>query len=215
MSSVAVRQSPLVTFLDASAPRAIASSTNASPIVVTAGAAHGYSTGDVVTISGHATNTAANGTWVITSTGSTTFELTTNVKSGLISTGNGVGGATGVHAEGGKRVEVGEYRTLLLAFDTDGGGDAAMTVKVAGSIDNDAPDFAQSKSPSNSYEYLYLIDLEDTTNNLAGDTGFVVATADDNRMFEVNTNGMKWITVVPTAGTAGEITVKGRFYTNQ
>lgn len=65
----------------------ITSSTNASPIVVTA-ASHGYVTGDVVTIAGHLVNTAAVGTWIVTKVTDNTFSLNG-------STGNGVGGATG------------------------------------------------------------------------------------------------------------------------
>lgn len=70
------------------AAKGIASSTNASPIVVTTSAAHGYTTGDTVYITGHLVNTAANGSWTIIVTGATTFSLTS-------STGNGVGVATG------------------------------------------------------------------------------------------------------------------------
>jgi hypothetical protein len=65
----------------------ITSSTNATPIAITSNN-HGYSTGDTVVITGHTTNTNANGTWEITVTGTSTFTLTG-------STGNGVGGATG------------------------------------------------------------------------------------------------------------------------
>jgi len=68
--------------------KSIASSTNASPIVVTTSAAHGYTTGDTVYITGHLVNTAANGSWTIIVTGGTTFSLTSSV-------GNGVGAATG------------------------------------------------------------------------------------------------------------------------
>lgn len=67
---------------------AITSSTNASPIVITT-IAHTLATGDYVGISGHTTNTAANGVWRITVISGTTFSLTG-------STGNGVGGAAGV-----------------------------------------------------------------------------------------------------------------------
>jgi len=68
--------------------RAIASSTNASPIAVTTTLNHGFNTGDTVEIAGHATNTAANNLWQITVSGAKTFSLNG-------STGNGVGGATG------------------------------------------------------------------------------------------------------------------------
>lgn len=66
---------------------AIVSSTNATPIVVTA-TGHGLATGNQVIIANHLTNTAANGTWTIIVTGADTFSLTGSV-------GNGVGGATG------------------------------------------------------------------------------------------------------------------------
>ena len=69
------------------APQSIVSSTNATPIVVTI-TAHGYSDGDSVTIAGHETNTAANGTWTVTYVNADSFSLDD-------STGNGIGGATG------------------------------------------------------------------------------------------------------------------------
>lgn len=66
----------------------IASSTNATPIVITTSTAHTLATNDMVRIEGHTTNTNANGTWKVTVLTGTTFELTGRA-------GNGVGGATG------------------------------------------------------------------------------------------------------------------------
>ena len=71
----------------------ISSSTNATPIVVTA-TAHGFTNGDIVYIGDHATNTAANGVWKIANQAANTFELT-NPVSAANAVGNGVGGATG------------------------------------------------------------------------------------------------------------------------
>ena len=73
--------------------KSIASSTNATPIVVTTSASHGYATGDKVVIKGHTTNTAANNTyanpyWTLTVLSPTTYSLTGSV-------GVGIGGATG------------------------------------------------------------------------------------------------------------------------
>lgn len=65
----------------------IVSSTNASPIVVTA-TGHGLGVGDKVIVDSHATNTAANGTWDISAVTANTLTLRGT-------TGNGVGGATG------------------------------------------------------------------------------------------------------------------------
>jgi hypothetical protein len=73
---------------------AILSSTNASPIVLTTGT-HGLTAGQTITVAGHLTNTAANGTWVITTPTSTTIGL-------VGSTGSGVGGTTGTVAQGNR-----------------------------------------------------------------------------------------------------------------
>ncbi len=67
----------------------ITSSTNASPVQITK-SAHGLSSGDVVQIKAHTTNTNANGVWIITVDGANTFTLDNSV-------GNGVGGASGTY----------------------------------------------------------------------------------------------------------------------
>lgn len=65
----------------------ITSSTNASPIVITRNS-HGFTNGQIVQITAHSTNTAANGFWKVANATANTFELEGSV-------GNGVGGATG------------------------------------------------------------------------------------------------------------------------
>jgi hypothetical protein len=72
---------------DVGAPVSIASSTNANPIVVTTATVHGLTTGDFAEIAGHLVNTAANGTWAVTVTSTTVFNIPV--------AGNGVGAATG------------------------------------------------------------------------------------------------------------------------
>jgi len=69
----------------------INSTTNASPIVVSCAssmATLGISNGDTVVLTGHTTNTNANGTWEVTSVSGSTCAL-------VGSTGNGVGGTVG------------------------------------------------------------------------------------------------------------------------
>lgn len=72
--------------------KAIVSSTNATPIVVTV-TAHGYANGDLVYLDGHLVNTAANGIWKIANQAANTFELQRPDGTNVV--GNGVGGATG------------------------------------------------------------------------------------------------------------------------
>jgi hypothetical protein len=54
---------------------AVTAATNAAPIAITTTSAHGLATGDTVYVDGVAGNLAANGRWVVTVTGSTTFTL--------------------------------------------------------------------------------------------------------------------------------------------
>ena len=90
------------------ATKNITSSTNATPIAITC-TAHGYSTGDTVVITGHTTNTNANGTWEITNTGANTFTLDGSV-------GNGVGGASGnVRLRNNTRVKLATAVTQNIA----------------------------------------------------------------------------------------------------
>jgi len=69
--------------------KAVTSSTNATPIVVTA-TSHGFSNGDIVYVDGVTTGTAANGVWKIANVATNTFELT-NPLTGANAVGNGVG----------------------------------------------------------------------------------------------------------------------------
>lgn len=73
--------------------KTITAATNASPIVITTSASHGFNTGDSIIIDSVAGNTAANGTFVITKVDATSFSLDD-------STGNGAwtSGGTAYHA---------------------------------------------------------------------------------------------------------------------
>jgi hypothetical protein len=99
---------------------AIASSTNANPIEITTGTAHGLNTGMQVVIVDHETNTPANGTWTITYVDTTKFTLTGAV-------GTGVGGATGTvtkiqtPAIPDRTVEVILFPGTILKMEATGG----------------------------------------------------------------------------------------------
>lgn len=111
----------------------------------------------------------------------------------------------------GKTMLVDDFKNVILSYATDGGGDAALTVKFQGSIQETAPDFSAAQSVTNMWDYIEVVDLEDGT-AIDGDTGVAVATADDYRLFEANINGMRWISATITARTEGEVTIKARAY---
>jgi hypothetical protein len=80
-----------------SAAKTITTASNASPIIVTA-TTHGMKTGDIVVVAGVTSNTGANGTFVITKTGTDTFTLNNST-----GTGSGTGGTatfTGLNFQG-------------------------------------------------------------------------------------------------------------------
>jgi hypothetical protein len=77
----------------------ITGATNASPIAVTV-ASHGFSTGDVVAVSGVAGNTAANGVWTVTKTGANTFTLNGSIGNGAYSGSGAIATSAGVLVAG-------------------------------------------------------------------------------------------------------------------
>lgn len=71
---------------DGSTSKTITAATNASPIAVTS-ASHGYSSNDVLNITGVAGNTAANGTWIITVIDANTYSLNNSTGNGAYTSG--------------------------------------------------------------------------------------------------------------------------------
>lgn len=92
----------------------ITSSTNATPIVVTR-ASHGYANGDTIHISGHTTNTNANGTWIVANVTTNTYELQGSV-------GNGIGATSGTSRKVNNCVvNLSAAVTKNVALPVDGG----------------------------------------------------------------------------------------------
>lgn len=105
-----------------------------------------------------------------------------------------------------------DFKNIALSFATDGGGDAALTVKFQWSI-QDNVDFSAAQSVTNMWDYIEVVDLEDGT-VIDGDTGISVATADDYRLFEMNTWVLKWINAHVSARTEWEVTIKTKLFSN-
>ena len=107
----------------------------------------------------------------------------------------------------GRSIFVEEFRHVEFALDTDGGADAALTVKFQGSIAETAPDFSAAQSVTNQWDYIEVKDLEDGT-SIDGDTGIAAAAADVHRHFEANINALRWINCEISGWTVGEVTVQ-------
>ena len=118
----------------------------------------------------------------------------------------------------GTAMRVSGMRHVIVAVATDGGGTAALTVKAQGSVGKSvvsdaAPTWTSAQSVTNHYDFLAMYDYQNG-NIVDGDTGFVVASADDYRLFMVNTDGLEWLNFRVTARSAGSVSVWVRAYSN-
>lgn len=201
-------------------PVAITSSTDATPIVVTA-TSHGFITGQRVLIIGHTTNIAANGIYKVTNLSANTFSLQDEITGANI-TGSGAGaGSSGIAVAAPPVLHITDFRNLILQVGTS--GTATTTLKFAGSLGRPPstatsprggmPNFAATVTPGNSYTFLQVIDL-DTAASVNGATGVVVAGTDINKQYECNINAMIYFTAFPVTWTAGAIYVKALMVTN-
>lgn len=103
---------------------------------------------------------------------------------------------------------VADYRHIglnLNGITESGGQDSVYTIRILGSLQQDPPDFTSPKSTTSSYDYIEIVDLEDGT-VIDGDTG-VSLTAQDQRIYEVNVNQLKWLGAAITSYTSGTSTL--------
>lgn len=216
-----MKDSKEYTIWDAVTPVAVTSSTDATPIVVTA-TAHGLATGDLVVINGHTTNIAANGIFKVTRVNANSYSLQ-DVNTGADVAGSGGGaGASGVMAKAPKIMFCQDYLNCMINIDTSGSFNG--TLKVAGSLGKpasavsaqhgDTPNFGATQTASNPYSFIQIINLA-TAAAVDGGTGITSAGTDLHNNYEVNINGLKYFTVIPTAWTAGTITIKAQLFNNE
>lgn len=201
------------TIWNAATPVAITSSTDATPIVVTA-TAHGFVTGDTVMIYGHTTNVAANGIFKVTKVTADTFSLQGRF-SGADVAGSGAGaGSGGLVIKAPAVLFIEQDETVTLQVDTASSGN--MTLLVAGSLGKagedtdphygDVPNFGATQSKSAPWSAVAVVDLADDS-TVPGATGIVAAGTDIHKLYEVNANALKYLTLIPSAWSAGSVSV--------
>lgn len=209
------RKTQKITIYNNVTPVAVTSSTDATPIVVTA-TAHGFVTGQRVLIFGHSTNIAANGIFKVTRLTANTFSLQDEF-TGADVAGSGAGaGSGGICLVAPQIINVETFRNIVLQYGTS--GSATVTSKAFGSLGvpdsaiitgpgyprKDLPNFGATVSPANPTSFLQLIPL-DTQTPVAGNTGIVASGTDVNNMWEVNTNAIRYFALIPTSWTQGAI----------
>ena len=100
---------------------------------------------------------------------------------------------------------ISDCRHAVIAID--GANSPDLTVKIVGSMSVEKPDFSAAQSPSNQWDYLQAKDLEDGS-TIDGDVGLVFAGTADNRQLEINTNLVRWVSVVVSGYAAGNVTAR-------
>jgi len=109
-------------------------------------------------------------------------------------------------AKTGNEVLVENFRHLMLTLSSS--DSAVFTIKFQISNSDQAPDFSAAQSATNRWDYVQVRELQ---NNSAkdGDTG-VAFTADDVKIFEVNTNGQRWFNATITDYTSGAVNLHAK-----
>lgn len=198
--------------LDTVTPVAITSSTDATPIVVTA-TSHGLVTGDTVAIQGHTTNVAANGIFQVTKITDNTFSLQNwHTHASVAGSGSGAG-ASGVLYKNPKVIYTGDHDSMIIDIGTS--GSTSMTVKFAGT---EMDMFRGEGNPGgtlaigNRWAFLDFAERDGGGAITDGDTGLSWAGTADTKSVELNVDSVRHIVVLVTAWTAGAITADVSLY---
>ena len=83
----------------------------------------------------------------------------------------------------GSDLDVRDFEHIVLKLSIE--STPTLTVKIQGSVDEEAPDFSAAQSSSNHWDYVAVYDLEDVS-KIDGDTGVAAAGSADYRILMVN-----------------------------
>ena len=112
-----------------------------------------------------------------------------------------INGATGTAESNPYPIE--DYANMMLTIAS--GDSTEATVKVVGSFQLEKPDFSQSADKDNQWSYISVRNLEDWT-NIDGTTWISITTG-GVESYLVNTPWLRWIWVVISSYTTGEVDV--------
>lgn len=107
----------------------------------------------------------------------------------------------------GTTLDISKYKDVMLQLVAANATSA--TIKIQGSLSDTAPDFSATQTAANHWDYVGSYDLNDPSSLIAGDTGitFVAVTiADSCRNLIVNIDGVRWLNIVVTAISGGDVT---------
>jgi len=111
----------------------------------------------------------------------------------------------------GNILDVRDFRNCVVTISSS--GTSTFTAYCVGAIGDTAPDFAATQSPTNAWDYLELADLSNSSSPVRGVTGVSSTGADVCNSYEVNVNGVDWLTF-NLDWTAGAVTITATLVDN-
>lgn len=104
----------------------------------------------------------------------------------------------------GVPLDMSSYKSINITVATS--GSTAATIKFAISNSRVQPNFAIASSITNQYDFVQLNWLNNDSSN-PGSTGIPVTGTDIVKIFELNTNYVKWLCPIISGYSAGTIQV--------
>lgn len=103
---------------------------------------------------------------------------------------------------------VSDFRHIIVDIATALLGiGGTLTITFKGSIGLTPPTFSSAASDSNRWSYVEIIDTK-TGKTMDGDVGVTIATTDDLKKVEINTNGLDWVAATVSGYSApGNVTI--------
>ena len=121
--------------------------------------------------------------------------------------------ATALAANGiGTAVDVRDFKNVQIQLATTGNAD--MTIKIQGSLQNLEPTFSSAASVSNHWDFIGVYDLNGG-GFVSGSTGFAPGGVDIVKNLLVNVDGINWLNIVVSNYVAGSASATAVMYTNQ
>jgi hypothetical protein len=178
-------------------------------------ASHGLVEGDLIHVASSTTLPAglsASTDYYVRDVTTNTFKVSATLGGEAV---NVTSTGTGTHTFylKGKKVLVSDASTVVLSVNSY--NSANLKLQVKGST-QDTVDFNAAASPTNRWDYVSIADLNNNSEKYSGDNGYDITGVDENLLFEINVNGLRWITVdVPSATwSVGTIDIKASIYGN-
>jgi len=189
-------------------------------------AAHGLKNGDMVVLSTTTTLPAGLATstvyWVMEAA-TNTFKLSAssvpNYTTGEAGsppapvvdiTDTGTGTHTFTMHDIGRNINVEDFRHCIAAVH--GANSANIDIGFVGSIgksatDDGCPDFSAAASDTNSWTYIEAINLLDGVGDDGAANQLSQTGTSQHMMYEININGLKWLNIIMSGWSAGDVTV--------